>query len=187
MSETIVRVLTEDDWYAYRALRLAALRESPEAFVDSYTEEVGYSEEWWRSRMRRASRLLAEWHGVPRGIVSCAVVDDNPDSVDVFGLWVDPTTRQAGVAWQLMEAAVRLATAQHRTHLYYWVGTENTRAIAFASNFGFRPSTERRPARLPRAGFGEMEIAMVLPIDSDPAAVPNPTISSFGSRSGPSI
>jgi ribosomal protein S18 acetylase RimI-like enzyme len=137
--------------------------------------------------MRRASRLLAERHGVPRGVVSCAVVDDNPESVDVFGLWVDPATRQAGVAWQLMEAAVRLATAQHRTYLYYRVGTENIRAIAFASNFGFRPSTERRPTRLPRAGFGEMEIAMVLPIDSDPAAVPNPTMSSFGSRSGPSI
>ena len=187
MSETIVRVLTEDDWYAYRALRLAGLQESPDAFVRSYTEEAAYSEECWRSRMRRASRLLAERDGVPRGIVSCAVVDDDPASGDVYGLWVDPATRQAGVAWQLMEAVARLATTHGRTQLFYWVSTENTRAIAFAINFGFRPSPERRPARIRRAEFGDMEIAMVLSLGSDPAATPNPTMAYFGSQSGPSI
>jgi ribosomal protein S18 acetylase RimI-like enzyme len=187
LSETIVRVLTEDDWSAYRALRLAGLQESPDAFDRSYTEEAAYSEECWRSRMRRASRLLAERDGVPRGIVSCTVVDEHPASADVYGLWVDPATRQAGVAWQLMDAVVRLATAQSQTQLYYWVGTENTRAIAFAINFGFRPSPERRPARIQRAEFGEEEIAMVLSVGSDPAATPNPTMTSFGSQSGPSI
>lgn len=186
MSETIVRVLTEHDWCVYRTLRLAGLQESPEAFVDSYAEEVGCSQEGWRTRMRRASRLLAEYGGVPRGIASCAAVCDDPAIAEVFGLWVDPATRQAGVAWSLMEAATQLATTQNRNYLYYWVGTENTRAIAFASNFGFRPSPDRRPARLTRAGFGTMEMAMVLPVGSDPAAVPNPTMSSFGSICGPS-
>jgi ribosomal protein S18 acetylase RimI-like enzyme len=185
MSETVVRVLTEYDWGVYRTLRLAALQESPEAFVDSYAEEVGCSKKWWRSRMRRASRLLAEYGGVPRGIASCAI-DDDPAIAEVFGLWVDPATRQVGVAWSLMEAATHLATTQSRNYLYYWVGTENIRAIAFASNFGFRPSPDRRPARLLRPGFGAMEIAMVLPVGSDPAAVPNPTMSSFGSLGGPS-
>jgi hypothetical protein len=84
LSETIVRVLTEDDWSAYRALRLAGLQESSDAFVRSYTEEAAYSEECWRSRMRRASRLLAERDGVPRGIVSCAVADEDPASADVY-------------------------------------------------------------------------------------------------------
>ena len=94
MSETMVRVLTEDDWYAYRALRLAALYESPEAFVDSYAEEVGYSEERWRSRMRRASRLLAERHGVPRGIVSCAVVVTTPAALTSSACgWTPPPDR----------------------------------------------------------------------------------------------
>ena len=94
MSEAIVRVLTEDDWYVYRALWLAGLQESPAAFVGSYAEEVAYSEERWRSRMGHASRLLAERDGVPGGIVSGAVVDDDPASADVFGLWVDPATRR---------------------------------------------------------------------------------------------
>ena len=82
--------------------------------------------------------------------------------------------RQAGVAWALMETAVRLAADQGRHQLFYWVGHENMRAIAFASNFGFLLSHERRPARLPREGFGREEVAMVYTIGADPAAVPNP-------------
>jgi len=186
MSETVVRVLAEHDWDVYRSLRLAGLQDSPEAFVESYAEEVGRSPEWWRRRMRRASRLLVEYGAVPRGIASCAVVDGDPTIAEVFGLWVDPATRQAGLAWSLMEAATKLATTHNWAYLYYWVGTENTRAIAFASNFGFRPSPDRRSARLPRAGFGAMEIAMVLPVGSDPAAVPNPTLCSFAAPGGPS-
>ena len=109
MTETVVRVLTEQDWCVYRTLRLAGLQESPDAFVDSYAEEVGCSQEWWRSRMQRATRLLAECGDVPRGIASCAVDADDPGIAEVFGLWVDPATRQAGVAWSLTHATPALS------------------------------------------------------------------------------
>jgi len=36
MSEISVRVLREDDWQAYRQVRLAALQESPEAFLAAH-------------------------------------------------------------------------------------------------------------------------------------------------------
>jgi hypothetical protein len=40
MSDISVRVLQEDDWHAYRDVRLAALRESPKAFLATYAEEA---------------------------------------------------------------------------------------------------------------------------------------------------
>ena len=43
MSELTVRSLTEDDWEAYRAVRLEALRESPEAFVGTFEEESAFA------------------------------------------------------------------------------------------------------------------------------------------------
>jgi GNAT superfamily N-acetyltransferase len=184
MSATTVRVLTEDHWSLYRELRLAALQESPETFVDSYDQEVDYGEDRWRARMTAASRLIAEIGGRPVGIVSTGVVTANPALVDVFGLWVTPEVRQAGVAWALMEAAVQLAADQGRHQLFYWVGNENMRAIAFASNFGFLLGPERRPARLPRAGFGQEEVAMVYTVGADPAAVPNSTRSRVGASLG---
>lgn len=187
MADTTVRVLTKDDWSLYRELRLAALLESPEAFVDRYEQEADHKEERWRARMTKASRLLAEIDGRPVGIASTGVVTANSADVDVFGLWVAPEVRQAGVAWALMEAAVQLAVDQGRHQLFYWVGNENMRALAFAINFGFLLGPERRPARMPREGFGQEEVAMVYAVSGDPAAVPNPTRSRVGTPGGPTL
>ena len=43
MTEIIVRALDEDAWAEYRAIRLAALKESPEAFVATHEEESASS------------------------------------------------------------------------------------------------------------------------------------------------
>ena len=40
MSEISVRVLEENDWQDYREVRLAALQESPQAFLATYAEEA---------------------------------------------------------------------------------------------------------------------------------------------------
>ena len=44
MTEIIVRALDEDAWAEYRAIRLAALKESPEAFVATHEEESALDE-----------------------------------------------------------------------------------------------------------------------------------------------
>jgi hypothetical protein len=49
----------------------------------------------------------------------------------------------------------------------YWVGTDNGRAVAFASSFGFRPTGRRRPMRVSHGNDDEEEIAMVLSLTAD--------------------
>jgi len=68
MSEIAVRLLDEDGWQDYREMRLAALRESPEAFLATYAEEAMQPEHYWRHCMVRADRLLAESDGAPLGL-----------------------------------------------------------------------------------------------------------------------
>ncbi|MDO5501908.1 MAG: GNAT family N-acetyltransferase [Actinomycetia bacterium] len=163
MTEITVRPLTEEEWDEYRSVRLAALQESPEAFVASYEEEVEYDEEFWRLRMRRSERLLAEQDGEGVGIVSIGGVEtDDGDYAELFGLWVTPSLRGKGVATKLVTASAEKARDGGKTHLNYWVGTENGRAVAFASGFGFRPTDQRRPVRVESEADGEEEIAMVL-------------------------
>ena len=60
MTDISVRSLGEDDWQDYRLVRLAALRESPEAFVATVDEEEAFDDDLWRERMRRSARLVAE-------------------------------------------------------------------------------------------------------------------------------
>ncbi len=45
MTDITVRSLGEDDWQDYRSVRLAALRESPEAFVATVDEEEAFDDE----------------------------------------------------------------------------------------------------------------------------------------------
>jgi ribosomal protein S18 acetylase RimI-like enzyme len=173
--EITVRPLGVDDWEQYKAVRLSALEESPEAFVATYDEEKSYEEDLWRKRMQRSERLLAENGNGVVGVASVGTArpvedEDNADGLvgELFGLWVSPAARGTGVATRLVRAGAEAAKGQGRSHLVYWVGSDNGRAVAFASGFGFRPTDYRRPMRV-KADDSEEEIAMILPLGEDRA------------------
>ena len=48
MTDVTVRSLGEEDWQEFRAIRLAALRDSPDAFAASADAEEGFEEDFWR-------------------------------------------------------------------------------------------------------------------------------------------
>lgn len=184
MSQITVRALAEDQWSEYRSIRLAALRESPEAFSSSFPAESDHDEPQWRACMLRAHRLIAERDGSPIGVVSVGASHDQERSADLFGLWVAPDVRNTGIAWRLVESAVQTAQQVGWTHIDYWVGTQNGRAIGFATNFGFRVTSRRRTARRPSEEFGDQEIALVLALTGG-SEVPNPTGPQYATSSGP--
>ncbi|MDO5711010.1 MAG: GNAT family N-acetyltransferase [Micrococcales bacterium] len=164
MSEISVRVLGEEEWERYKEFRLKALKESPEAFVADFDTEAAYEDKFWRKRMRRSARLLAECEDRPVGIVSLRKSQELfENSAEIFGLWVVQSLRGTGIAASLVEAAASAANAEGHTQLVYWVGTDNGRAVAFASSYGFRPTEHRRPmAQQGSDDDGDEELAMVL-------------------------
>lgn len=169
MSEITVRALTEDEWETYRSLRLEALQESPEAFVADHADEAGEPEAFWRARMRRSARLVAEADGELVGVVSIgdATESDSENGGALFGLWVRPEWRGRSVAANLVRQGAKIAEDDGFSQLYYWVGSDNGRAVAFASSFGFRPTDDRRPMRVSGDSGPEEEIAFVLALGED--------------------
>ena len=87
MSDISVRVLQEDDWHAYRDVRLAALRESPKAFLATYAEETKRPERYWRNCMVQAHRLLALRDGEPVGVATIERIVGEQQSADFRDLW----------------------------------------------------------------------------------------------------
>jgi ribosomal protein S18 acetylase RimI-like enzyme len=166
MSDLSVRALSGDDWQVFRQIRLAALQDAPEAFASSFEEERDLDEEFWQLRLGRSSRLLAELDDEPVGIVSVGRAGED-DVAELFGMWVVPSQRGRGVAWQLTQAAAEHARGQGRRAVKLWVSTDNGRAVAFFSSYGFRPGNERRPMTNDPA---TEEVAMVLPLGIDPGA-----------------
>lgn len=170
MTEITVRALREDEWGLFRAIRLAALTESPDAFVATAAQEEDYDEDFWRLRMNRARRLYAEADDQPVGVVSLGQLAEDTETGELFGLWVDPAWRGKSVAATLVRRGAEEAADQGYERLAYWVSTDNGRAVAFASSFGFRPTGNRRPMRVKGEDGDEEEIAMVLPLAGDRGA-----------------
>jgi hypothetical protein len=60
MIEISVRVPDESEWSLYRDICLRALAESPGSFTATLADEADRDEQFWRDRMTRSYRLLAE-------------------------------------------------------------------------------------------------------------------------------
>jgi len=144
-----------------------------------YDHEAAADQTYWRSQLTAARRFGAESDGSPSGVVSVGRFQPEPLSVELFALWVDPTARSTGVAGRLVDTAATVAAAAGATQMYYWAGTENGPAIGFATGFGFRITSRRRPATSGDYALGDTEIALVLPLDDDPHIVPNATAGTF--------
>lgn len=185
MEDIAIRVLSEADWSLYRQVRLSALKESPDAFTATLADEAQGDEQFWRDRMTRSHRLLAERENRPQGSVSLGPYAPDPSAGEIFGLYVFPESRGTGVSWALVEAAATLANQDGYRQVFYWVGNDNPRAIGFAKNFGFRLTGHRRPARAEDVDLGDVEIAMILSLVNDDTSVPNPTSSQPAPREGP--
>lgn len=171
MADVTFRLLDEEDWSVYREVRLAALKDAPDAFVARFEDEASYDEAFWRERMVRASRFVAEREGKSVGLVCLGPHDDgDPETGEVFGLWTVPTLRGQHVARGLVSAAARKAADEGLRLLYFWVVSDNALAIGFASTFGFRPTSQRRPVRVAHgsAEHDADEVAMVLSLVPDP-------------------
>lgn len=171
-----IRMLDEDEWQLYRAVRLAALQDAPGAFVARFEDEVSFGDDFWRERMSRAHRIIAERGDEPVGVVCLGLHNENPETAEVFGLWTAPTVRGERAAWGLVSTASRKASEDGCRLLYFWVGSDNAVAVGFASSFGFRPTAERRLVRV-ADGVVEKdadEVAMVLPLLADLTQSANP-------------
>lgn len=173
MSEYTIRALGSDEWQTYRDVRLSALEESPDAFAASVAQEKQYDEDFWRARVQRSRRMVAQDEADE--VVGVVSVGDRSTADErlgeLFGLWVKPALRGQGVAWKLVQAGVDQAKEEHYKAILYWVGTDNGRAVAFASSFGFRPTDSRRPMK--GATDDDEEMAMIYSLGEDPSVVPS--------------
>ena len=169
MSDITVRTLGVDDWEQYRSVRLTALQDSPGRLRRHPRRGGGRARgvlarpdgalDPADRRARRPTRRHRQRRAWP--------TTDQPDTAQLFGLWVHPDARGTGVATALVRAGAQSAAEAGKRQLHYWVGTDNGRAVAFASGFGFRPTAERRPMRVVSEDDGEEELAMTLPLAGD--------------------
>lgn len=133
-----------DDWQRLRAVRLAALAESPEMFGSTHAREVAFAEEEWRARAARPVTFLAALGGADVGIAGAYELDDR---WSVMSMWVAPQARGTGVLEALAGACESVVREAGATALHLTVMEDNARGLRAYERLGYRLTGDRTPGR----------------------------------------
>lgn len=140
-----VREVKPDEWELLRDVRLAALRDAPDAFASTYAREAPYTEERWRSWFGDRSVMFfpyVEGSAEPAGL---AGVVEKGGAAQLLSMWIRPEARGRGVAGALVDAAAGWARARGHDSMYLWVAESNEAARRLYERYGFTPTGQRQP------------------------------------------
>jgi GNAT superfamily N-acetyltransferase len=158
VSRVVVRRAEPGDWEILRAVRLAALADTPSAFITTVAEATAYPDQLWRDRIATSPHFLAE---VDDGAVGMTVLLERDESLELVGVWVHPDTRGTGVIEALLDAAVAEAHDRGATELRLWVVDDNGRAERAYARYGFARTGGAQPVP-GRPQETEVEMALSL-------------------------
>jgi predicted GNAT family acetyltransferase len=132
-----LRRLEPDDWETYRAIRLAALADSPDAFGSTLAREQAFGEDDWRERL-----------GVPVYVVedpdpvAIGAVFDNDGTPHIWGMWTHPDHRGRGHARRILDILIPPGTPAQLD-----VNITNGDARVAYERYGFVGTGEVEPLR----------------------------------------
>lgn len=100
--------LNLEDWQSYKDLRLAALKNDPQAFSSTYADQVRQPEAYWRGRLQDVAEGKQSWLLFARedlrlvGMVGAFIV--SADTAGIISLYVLREARGRGISKALMSA-----------------------------------------------------------------------------------
>lgn len=127
-------------WSRLRAMRLAALTESPEMFGSTVLRERAFDEAEWRQRAQRPVTFLASRAGRDVGL---AGVHEFDGRWTVVGMWIAPEARGAGIVDALMEACENAARQAGAETIVLGVMEDNMAGRSAYRRLGFTPTGRR--------------------------------------------
>jgi GNAT superfamily N-acetyltransferase len=137
-------------WECVKAVRLAALAESPSAFGSTLAEEREYDEADWREWCRHTATFLAFEEGVPIGIAA-GVSGTSRDERKLIAMWLHPGHRGTGASTALLAAVRDWALRDGATTLVLWVTRSNHAAAKLYRRAGFSETGASKPLPSNRA------------------------------------
>lgn len=142
-----VRRVRAEEWAELRECRLTALRSDPEAFGSTLDRELAFPEETWRNRTLRGAEAPDTATFVAREsggrAVGLATIVNEGEARAVYGMWVEPAHRRAGVAAELLDRC--LAWGPQGLAVRLEVNPELGPAVALYRSRGFQPTGSARP------------------------------------------
>ena len=127
-----IRQLTPGDAALYRSIRLEGLKESPEAFGSTFEAEFTKPLAWFFERLSSSVVFGAVGEGKLLGIAGFVVREEEKETHKglLWGMYVRPDARGAGVASRLVGAVIAYARPRvEMIQLSVVVGNEQARRL----------------------------------------------------------
>lgn len=136
--------------FAFKAVRLRALQDSPHAFGSTYEKESQFAEPEWLARAERMNGergigFLAIDGETGCGIVGCFLDQHDPTRAQLVSMWTAPTHRRQGVGCLLVAAALNWARRRNASSVVLMVTSNNEPAIRFYERLGFTSTGRTEP------------------------------------------
>jgi ribosomal protein S18 acetylase RimI-like enzyme len=146
--DIVIRRASSDDWATLRAVRLAALTDSPTAFGSTYAREEALTEPEWRDWLDRASGANGAMFLAFDGEECVGVVgayDHEGTSVRLVSMWVAPAARGSGLGQRLVNQVITWARSIGRDVVDLHVTIGNAAAERLYRRMGFQPTDDTQP------------------------------------------
>ena len=167
--EVVVRWIRPDEVEVYRAFRLRALADAPDAFGDSYALANARPPEFWTERVATMSAgvdsvlMVASDAATDTwlGMTGCYRDDPTGSSALVVSVWVAPEARRRRLARRLVDAVIEWAREREIGTLRLWVTETNHRAQSLYAGAGFTPTGATTVLQSNRS-LNELEMARTI-------------------------
>ena len=145
-----------------RALRLAALKDTPAAFGAKYDDEVNKPISEWSDRLKNTAWCFVVADGVDIGLLAVdrSEKDRNSDCW-LSSWWISDAFRGQGVAALMMDWVIKLSQENEWQIIGLGVWPENLRARSAYKKLGFVEADKPLPSR---SKPGQMYLGMYLKI-----------------------
>jgi RimJ/RimL family protein N-acetyltransferase len=169
-ADIYIRQLTPGDAALYRSIRLEGLKESPEAFGSTFEAEFTKPLAWFFDRLSSSVVFGAIRDAKVLGVAGFAVRQEEKEAHKglLWGMYVRPSARGAGVASRLVGAVVAYARPRvELVQLSVVVGNEQARRLY--ARLGFvEYGIEKNSLKFRGRYFDEILMAKELDSDSVP-------------------
>lgn len=148
---SMTRRLNPGEGQLYRAVRLEALRESPEAFSSRYEDALARSEQSWADQADSSATgsnraTFVTFQNQPVGLAALYRDENAPDVGELIQMWIAPEFRGGSVAKDLLMEVFRWARSNRFALVKAEVMKSNARALRFYEKFGFSLSADKHTA-----------------------------------------
>ena len=152
MTKTKFRVIKNSEWREYRNIRLAALKEAPDAFGSTFESAREYPDQEWEKRcafldIQTDYPLVAIIDGIFVGIVWSKISQPEKTICHIYQMWVKPEYRGLNLGRKLLIDSISWAQSKNVESIQLSVTCGNSPAQKLYESLGFIATGDSEPIR----------------------------------------